>query len=141
MIQRKAAELNEGSAETDLINSLSEAIIGAAIEVHKVLGPGLLESAYEERLCHELRLRERPIQRQVPLDLDYKGTRIEHAYRLDMIVSGRIVVEVKAVDELTALHKMQLLTYLKLTDKRLGLLINFNVPILWKGVRRVVNHL
>ncbi|HWA15544.1 MAG TPA: GxxExxY protein, partial [Gemmatimonadales bacterium] len=130
--------LNEGTAERPSINKLSELVIGSAIEVHRHLGPGLLESAYEACLSRELELRGLPLTRQVYLNLEYKGINVERAYRFDLLVDQRIVVEVKAVEEVTLIHKMQLLTYLRLTGCKLGLVINFNTPMLWKGVRRVV---
>jgi GxxExxY protein len=138
MVQRRDTELNEGATESQSINRLSETVIGSAIEVHRNLGPGLLESAYEQCLARELELRELRIDRQVYLDLQYKGVKVERAYRIDLIVDNRIVIEVKAVEEVSVIHKMQVLTYLKLTGHQLGLIINFNTPILWKGVRRVV---
>ena len=116
-------------------------IIGAAIEVHKVLGPGLLESAYEECLCRELILKNLFYQRQVPVPVDYKGVRLECGYQLDVLVENKVVIEIKSLENLMPVHKKQLLTYLRLLDKRLGLLINFNVPVLKNGVKRVVNNL
>ncbi len=114
-------------------------IIGAAIEVHRNLGPGLLESAYEECLCHELHLRGLDCKRQVPLPLLYKGLRLDCGYKIDLVVQDEVVVELKAVEKLLPVHEAQLLTYLKLTGKRVGLLINFNVPLLTQGiVRRVL---
>jgi GxxExxY protein len=117
---------------------LSSAIIGAAIEVHRALGPGLLESAYEQCLAQELSLREIPFERQRPLPVYYKGTRLDCGYRLDFLVAGRIVVEVKAIDTLLPIHQAQLLSYLKLGGWKLGLLINFHVPLLRDGIKRVV---
>jgi GxxExxY protein len=114
-------------------------IIGAAIEVHRNLGPGLLESAYEECLCHELHLRGLDCKRQVPLPLLYKGLRLDCGYKIDLVVQDEVVVELKAVEKLLPVHEAQLLTCLKLTGKRVGLLINFNVPLLTQGiVRRVL---
>jgi len=114
-------------------------IIGAAIEVHRNLGPGLLESAYEECLCHELHLRGIDCKRQVPLPLLYKGLKLDCGYKIDLIVHDEVVLELKAVERLLPIHEAQLLTYLKLTGKRVGLLINFNVPLLTQGiVRRVL---
>ena len=109
-------------------------IIGAAIEVHRSLGPGLLESAYEECLCHELHLRGLDCKRQVPLPLLYKGLKLECGYKIDLIVRDEVVLELKAVERLLPIHEAQLLTYLKLTGKRVGLLINFNVPLLTQGI-------
>jgi GxxExxY protein len=119
-------------------NELTEKIIGAAIEVHRVLGPGLLEAAYEECLCKELALRGIPFERQVTLALEYKGTKIKNSYRIDILVAGIVVVEIKANEGLLPVHKAQLLTYLKLGGWKVGLLINFNVSLLKKGVTRVV---
>jgi GxxExxY protein len=105
-------------------------IIGAAIEVHRNLGPGLLESAYEECLCHELHLRGLDFKRQEPLPLLYKGLRLDCGYKLDLIVQDQVILKLKAVEKLLPIHEAQLLTYLRLTGKRVGLLINFNVPLL-----------
>ena len=124
-----------------LINELTEEIIGAAIEVHKALGPGLLESAYEECLAHELSLNNVSFERQVPLPLIYKSRPIDCAYRLDFLVEGNLVLELKAVDALQRIHEAQLLTYLKLGGWPIGLLINFNVPLLTKGIKRIVHNL
>jgi GxxExxY protein len=115
-------------------------IIGAAIEVHRELGPGLLESAYEQCLCHELSLRAVPFQRQVDLPVVYKGIQLDCGYRMDLIVGDRVVVELKTVDKLQPVHEAQLLTYLKLYHRQVGLLINFNVPVLKDGVKRLVNN-
>ncbi|MDP9236651.1 MAG: GxxExxY protein [Chloroflexota bacterium] len=117
---------------------LTERVIGAAIEVHRHLGPGLLEGAYEECLCWELSDLGIIFQRQVPLPLHYKDVRLDIGYRLDVVVEGRLVVELKTVDSLTALHQAQLLTYLKLGGYRTGLLLNFNVPLLRAGIKRIV---
>jgi len=119
-------------------NKVTEAIIGAAIEVHRTLGPGLLESAYEECLCHELRLRGIPFERQRPLPVTYKGLDLECGYRLDLLVYDAVVVEIKAVEALQPIHEAQLLTYLKLGGWKVGLLINFSVPVLKNGIRRRV---
>ena len=121
-------------------NELTKATIGAAIEVHRGLGPGLLESAYEECLCRELHLRHIPFERQVELPLVYKNVALDCGYRIDILVAERVVIELKAVDTLTPLHEAQLLTYLKLGGWQVGLLINFNVPILRDGVRRLVHN-
>ena len=128
------------NANTGVENSITEGIIAAAIEVHRHLGPGLLESAYQECLCHELKLRGVQVHRQIALPLIYKGLRLECAYRLDLLVEDAVIVEIKAVEELAPIHQFQLLTYLKLTNKRVGLLINFHVPVLKNGLKRVVNH-
>jgi GxxExxY protein len=120
------------------INQLSYNIIGAAIEVHRVLGPGLLESAYETCLCRELDLRGLPYERQKPLPVVYKDVHLDAGYRLDLLVDNRIVVEIKAVEALCPIHEAQLLTYLRLGGWQLGLLINFNVEVLKEGLRRRV---
>jgi len=117
---------------------LTEEIIGAAIEVHKALGPGLLESAYEECLCHELSLRRLSFERQRPLPLEYKGVRLDCGYKLDLAVESKVVVELKCVEKLTPVHKAQLLTYMKLGGFRVGLLINFNVPVVKDGIVRMI---
>jgi GxxExxY protein len=121
------------------INDLTGEGIGAAIEVHKILGPGLLESAYEECLCRELELRRIPYERQKELPIEYKGLRLDCGYRLDILVANRLILELKACESLEPIHKAQLLTYLKLTGIKLGLLINFNVPVLKQGIKRVAN--
>jgi GxxExxY protein len=118
---------------------LSNEIIGAAIEVHRALGPGLLESVYEECLARELTLRGLHIRRQVAVPLEYKGGRLECTYRLDLVVEDLVVVEIKAVDRLEPVHEAQVLTYLRLTGRWLGLPINFNTPLLKNGIRRLVN--
>lgn len=120
------------------INDLSSTIIGAAIEVHRALGPGLLESAYEQCLARELALRSIPFEQQKPVPVHYKGTRLDCGYRLDFLVADSVVVEVKAVDALLPIHQAQLLSYLKLGGWKLGLLINFHVPLLRDGIKRVV---
>jgi len=118
------------------MNEITNKIIGAAIEVHRALGPGLLESAYEECLCHELTLRGLAFERQKPLPVEYKGTKLDCGYRLDLLVEALVVVEIKAVEVIQHIHEAQLLTYLKLGGWKLGLLINFNVPFLKDGIRR-----
>lgn len=117
----------------------TEAIIGAAIEVHRELGPGLMESVYEECLCHELRLRSVPFQRQLTVPVRYKGIRLDCGYRLDLLVGNAVVVELKTVPSILPVHEAQLLTYLRLLEVRVGLLINFDVRVLKNGiVRRVL---
>ncbi len=123
-----------------LLDDLSSQVINAAIEVHRALGPGLLESAYEHCLCRELELRGVPFVQQQAVPVEYKGIRLDCGYRLDLCVAGRIVVEIKSVSELLPIHDAQLLTYLKLTDLSLGLLLNFNVPLLKNGIRRIVHN-
>jgi GxxExxY protein len=119
-------------------DELSREIIGAAIEVHRHLGPGLLESAYEACLCRELTLRGIPFERQLALPIEYKGALLESAYRIDLLVGG-VIVELKAVEKIEPVHHAQLLTYLRLTDRWLGLLINFHVEVLRDGIKRLVN--
>jgi GxxExxY protein len=116
---------------------LSGQIIAAGIEVHRALGPGLLESVYEHCLCRELEFRGIPFQRQVPLGIGYRGSLVDCAYRIDLIVDEQIIVELKAVDRILPIHLAQVLTYLKLSNHPIGLLINFNVTSLRTGLRRV----
>jgi GxxExxY protein len=120
------------------IKDLTREVIGAGIEVHRALGPGLLESAYEECLCHELGLRGIHFERQKPLPVAFKGVTLDCGYRLDLLVSNSVVVEIKAVETFLPIHEAQLLTYLKLGGWKLGLLVNFNVPLLKDGIRRIV---
>jgi GxxExxY protein len=120
-------------------NELSNRIIGAAIEVHRHLGPGLLESAYEACLCRELAIRGIAFERQVPIPLNYKGLEVETAYRLDIRVERLVIVELKAVEKLEPVFEAQLLTHLRLANLWLGLLINFNVTVLKNGIKRLVN--
>jgi GxxExxY protein len=123
-----------------LHEELTERVIGAAIEVHRALGPGLLESAYEECLCHELHLREITFERQLPLPVRYKNVSLDCGYRLDLVVEHVLVLEIKCVEHVLPVHEAQLLTYLKMTDKRVGLILNFNVPVLARGgiIRKVL---
>jgi GxxExxY protein len=123
-----------------LHETLTEQVIGAAIEVHRELGPGLMESAYEECLCHELHLRNLKFQRQLPLPVRYKGIGLDCGYRIDLVVEGLLILELKCVEHLLPVHEAQLLTYLKLTGKRVGLILNFNVSLLTRGgiVRKVL---
>jgi GxxExxY protein len=122
----------------DLKDPRTGSIIGAAIEVHRVLGPGLLESAYEECLCHELHLRRLTFERQVDLPVAYKGLQLDCGYKMDLIVNREVVLELKCVEKILPVHEAQLLTYLKLSGKHVGLLINFNVPLLMQGIIRRV---
>jgi GxxExxY protein len=123
------------------INKLSSRIIGAAIEVHKTLGPGLLESAYEECICHELNLGGFSLERQKPLVVQYKGIILDCGYRLDVVVDNAIILELKTCENIEPIHKAQLLTYLKLSGLKLGLLLNFNVSLMREGIVRIVNEL
>ena len=123
------------------MNQLSSKIIGAAIEVHKTLGPGLLESAYEECLCHELSIQGLLFEKQKPLSIDYKGKKMDCGYRLDIVVEKAVIIELKSCEKIEPIHKAQLLTYLKLSGLKLGLILNFNVPIMRDGIVRIVNEL
>lgn len=128
-------------AQSKLLHEdLTERVIGAAIEVHRSLGPGLLESAYEECLCHELQLRGIGFERQVPLPVEYKGVKLDCGYRLDLIVGNVLIIEIKCVEHVLPVHEAQLLTYLKMTSKRVGLILNFNSSVLTRGgiVRKVL---
>ena len=132
-------EINQGVATERQENDITRKIIGAAIEVHKKLGPGLLESAYEECLCCEMQLRRIEFKRQVPLSLNYKGVVLDCGYRLDLLVEDKVIVELKSIEGLEPIHEAQMLAYLKLRNAWLGLIINFNVIMLEDGVRRLVN--
>ena len=123
------------------INEISGEIVDAALEVHRALGPGLLESVYEGALAYELDLRGWNVERQVAIPARYKALTFETAFRADIIVEGVVIIELKSIDKLMPVHSKQLLTYLKLTDKRLGLLINFNEVLLKDGIIRLVNKL
>ncbi|MBN1769142.1 MAG: GxxExxY protein [Prolixibacteraceae bacterium] len=122
-----------------LENKITETIIGCAIKVHKELGPGLLESAYQECLFYELQKAGLKVEKEKPLPLIYEEVKLNCGYRVDLMVEDRIIVELKSVEELTDIHLAQVLTYLKIADCKLGLLINFNVTQLTKGLKRVIN--
>ena len=135
--------IHHGDTETRsklLFESLTEQVIGAAIEVHRTLGPGLLESAYEECLCHELHLRNLPFKRQLAVPVKYKGVSLDCGYRLDVIVDDAIILEIKCMEHILPVHEAQLLTYLRLANKRVGLILNFHVAQLVRGgiVRKVL---
>lgn len=117
---------------------LTGKIIGSAIEVHRRLGPGLLESAYEECFCHELHLHGIPFERQKPLPLEYKGIKLDCGYRMDIVVDNKVVVELKCVEQIMPVHEAQLLTYLKLSKIKVGLIINFYTAVLKDGIKRLV---
>lgn len=117
---------------------LSRKVIGCAIEVHRALGPGLLESTYQHCLGHELSLAQIPFEVQKPIPVEYKGTRLDCGYRIDVLVGDSLILELKAVDALSGVHEAQLITYMKIARIRIGLLINFNVEILRDGIRRFV---
>jgi GxxExxY protein len=123
------------------LNRLSNGVIGAAIEVHKTLGPGLLESTYERCMCHELGLRGLSFERQKELPVPYKGMQLDCGYRLDIVVENAIVIELKSCDKIEDIHRAQLLTYLRISGFSLGLLLNFNVRVMKDGIVRLVNRL
>jgi len=125
-------------AISEELNALSRKVVDAAFQVHKNLGPGLLESVYEACLCHELKKREIPFQKQASLPIIYDGLEIEAGLRIDLWIDKKLIVELKAVEHLHDVHQAQLMTYMKLTNTRLGLLINFNVPVIKQGIKRIV---
>ena len=127
-------------SEKDRLDQITRRIIGAAIEVHRHLGPGLLESAYESCLVFELKELGFAVEQQKPLPVTYKGMVLDCGYRLDLVVEDEVIVELKAVEQLTAIFEAQLLSYLRLTGKKVGLLINFHVPVLKNGIKRIVNE-
>jgi GxxExxY protein len=134
-------EITEGAEFAARVgNAITDRIIGAAIEVHRQLGPGLLESAYEECLCYELSQMGLEFKRQVHLPVRYKGVLLDCGHKMDLVVESAIVIEIKAVESLLPIHSAQLLTYLKSSGHQIGLLINFNVPVLERGLKRIVNH-
>ena len=122
-------------------NEIAQVIVDAALQVHKTLGPGLLESVYEAALAYELRSRGLVVETQVPIPVVYGEVHLEVGFRADLIVEGKVIVELKAIEAVAPVHKKQLLTYLRLADKRLGLLLNFNVELLKQGITRIANHL
>ena len=122
-------------------DKISNQVIGAAIEVHRALGPGLLESAYEECLCREFSLQNINFERQKGLPIEYKGVKLDCGYRLDIVVEQLVILELKSVSRIEAIHDAQLLTYLKLAQLKLGILLNFNVPVMKQGIKRIVNNL
>ena len=129
-------------AETQIKeNRIGSAIVDASIEVHRLLGPGLLESVYESALAHELELRGLSVATQVPIDVGYKGIRFEQGFRADLIVEKLVVVELKSVEQVSAAHRKQLQTYLRLADLKLGFLLNFGAPLMKEGIIRAVNGL
>ena len=135
--------IHHGDTETQsklLHEALTEQIIGAAIEVHRALGPGLLESAYEECLCHEFHLRGISFERQRALPVEFKNIKLDCGYRLDLVVEDKVILEIKCVEHIVPVHEAQLLTYLKMTGKRVGLILNFNVPVITHGgiIRKVI---
>jgi GxxExxY protein len=139
MRETSKAESAEGTETLRPLNELTNLIIGAAIEVHRHLGPGLLESAYEECLCYELSQAGLSFRRQESVPVQYKGIKLDCHFRLDLVVEDSVIVEIKTAERLVPIHGAQLLTYLKATKRPLGLLINFNVPVLKQGIKRVSN--
>ena len=134
---------NAEDAEMDQeerLNKITETIIGAAIDVHRALGPGLLESAYEACMVYDLIQVGMKVEQQKPLPVVYRGVKLECGYRLDLMIENEVVVEIKSIDKLLPIHKAQLMSYLKLADCKVGLLINFNVELLKDGIQRVVNN-
>jgi GxxExxY protein len=125
--------------ELDELNKITEAIIGAAIDVHRALGPGLLESAYQACLAYELIERGRKVEQQKPLPIVYKSVQLEAGYRLDLLIEDKVIVEIKSIDSIASIHEAQFLSYLRLSEKKVGLIINFNVKVLRYGIRRLVN--
>ena len=121
-----------------LEEKITEKIIESAIEIHRYLGPGLLESAYEECLCFELKRHDLSFERQKPLPLKYKSIKLDCGYRIDILVEDKVIVELKCVDKINPIHEAQLLTYLRLSDKKVGLILNFYVSLMKDGVRRLV---
>ena len=136
----RTLEIHRGDAEARRFDDLTDKVIGACIEIHQAVGPGLLESAYEGCLCHELSLAGLQFERQKPLPVHYKGVNLDCGYRLDLVIENRLVMELKAVEQLLPVHEAQLLTYLKLSGMPLGLLVNFNVARLKDGLKRMVNR-
>jgi GxxExxY protein len=127
-----------GTAPRLRYEELTERILGAVIEVHKILGPGLMESAYEECLCHELNLRGLRFERQLTVPVSYKGVNLDCGYKLDVLVEETVILELKCVERITSIHEAQLLTYMKLLTKPVGFIINFNVPVMRAGIVRKV---
>jgi GxxExxY protein len=125
----------------DDLNDWTAEIIGAAIEVHRTLGPGLLESAYESCLLWELRQKNLKVESQVPVPIRYKGLNLEAGYRIDLLVQDKIIVELKSIEKIQPIHIAQVLTYLKMTELKMALILNFNVELMRSGIKRIVNEL
>lgn len=132
-------KLNHRDTETQRLNKITEKIIGCSIEVHRALDPGLLELTYEECLCFELSQTKFKFERQVPLPVIYKGGKLDCGYRMDLVVENLVIVELKTVEKIVNVHEAQLLSYLKLANKPLGLLLNFHVSVLKSGIKRMRN--
>ena len=133
--------MSSTDSEVDELNRLSNETIGAAIEVHRHLGPGLLESAYESCLCWELRQRGFDVENQVPVPIRYKGIALDEGYRIDLLVEGKLLLELKSIDKVLPIHTAQVLTYLKMTGLKMALILNFNVSLMRSGIKRIVNQL
>jgi GxxExxY protein len=133
--------MQEGQSRARDLNEISRQIVDAAVQVHKNLGPGLLESVYRECLVYELQKRGLRVEVEVQVPIIYDGVPLKSALRLDLLVDGEVIVELKSIEDVLAVHRAQLLSYLKLTNKRLGLLLNFNVPLIKNGIHRIVNKL
>jgi GxxExxY protein len=127
--------------DVDELNRLSSETIGAAIEVHRNLGPGLLESAYESCLAWELRQGGLDVQNQVPVPIRYKGLALDEGYRIDLLVEGKLILELKSIDRIQPIHTAQVLTYLKMTGLKMALMLNFNVLLMRSGIKRIVHQL
>lgn len=139
MNSKAKSETAEVTESTEKLTALTKKIIGAAVEVHKHTGPGLMESAYEVCLCYELSQVGLGFERQVDLPIAYKGVKLDCGYKMDVVVEDSVVLELKTVDQLLPIHTAQLLTYLRLSGKRVGLLLNFHAPILTKRIKRLIN--
>jgi len=122
------------------LNKITETIIGVAINIHRALGPGLLESAYEACMVYDLVKAGLKVEQQKPLPIVYQGVKLECGYRLDLMIENKVIVEIKSVEKLLPIHQAQLMSYLKLSDCKVGLLINFNVKVLKNGIKRIVNN-
>ena len=136
-MNRQDAKVAKRAEPSAAVDQMARGVIGAAIEVHRVLGPGFLESVYEEAVAIELAVRNIPFERQVAIGVEYRGQQVGEG-RLDLLVGGALIVELKAVEALAPIHTAQVISYLKTTGRLLGLLINFNVPVLKEGIRRIV---
>jgi GxxExxY protein len=135
----RTLNIHRGDAEARKLDEISDVVIGSCIEIHQHLGPGLLESAYEECLCHELSVRGVTFEHQKPVSVVYKSVKLDCGYRLDLVIAEKLIVELKTVEGFLSIHEAQLLRYLKLSNLPVGLLINFHVPVLKHGLKRIVN--
>ena len=133
--------MSSTNGDVDELNRLSNETIGAAIEVHRNVGPGLLESTYETCLCWELRERGFKVENQVPVPIRYKGITLDEGYRIDLLVERKLLLELKSIDKVQPIHTAQVLTYLKMTGPKMALILNFNVQLMRSGIKRIVNRL